>query len=118
MDTVNKVVDAGYKAIWGEQNDNAQTTASNSQTTTTTSTTTTGLTGIESVDKVIDSGKKAIWGDSTEGNQQTTTHGEEPVAGKRGLGTPTDPYDAGNRDGMLFIKYLRHESDYSSEYSN
>lgn len=99
MDTVNRVVDAGYKAIWGEQNGTTenQTTASGSQ-----PTTSTGMTGIESVDKVVDAGKKAIWGESTESQQQTSiTHGEEPVAGKMGLGTATDPYDAGNRDGML-----------------
>ncbi|EED22009.1 solid-state culture expressed protein (Aos23), putative [Talaromyces stipitatus ATCC 10500] len=95
METVNKVVDAGYKAIWGEQNTNEQTTASNSQ-----PTTSTGVTGIQSVDKVVEAGKKAIWGESTTDSQQqtSTSHGEEPVAGKRGLGTATDPYDAGNRD--------------------
>lgn len=100
METVNKVVDAGYKAIWGEQQNtdnttNTQTTASGSQ-----PTTSTGMTGIQSVDKVVEAGKKAIWGESTE-SQQQTPHGEEPVAGKRGLGTATDPYDAGNRDGIL-----------------
>lgn len=98
METVNKVVDAGYKAIWGEQNTdntNSQTTASGSQ-----PTTSTGMTGIPTVDKVVEAGKKAIWGESTESQQQTSL-GEEPVAGKRGLGTATDPYDAGNRDGIL-----------------
>lgn len=101
METVNKVVDAGYKAIWGEQQNtdttNTQTTASGSQTTTST-----GMTGIQSVDKVVEAGKKAIWGESTE-SQQQIPHGEEPVAGKRGLGTATDPYDAGNRDGKLLF---------------
>jgi len=95
METVNKVVDAGYKAIWGEQNTdttNTQTTASGSQ-----PTTSTGMTGIQSVDKVVEAGKRAIWGESTE-SQQQVPHGEEPVAGKMGLGTATDPYDAGNRD--------------------
>lgn len=100
METVNKVVDAGYKAIWGEQNTTTnQTTASGSQ-----PTTSTGMTGIQSVDKVVEAGKKAIWGESTETQQQTSL-GEEPVAGKRGLGTATDPYDAGNRDGMLFSSH-------------
>uniref|UniRef100_A0A093VHN8 3-deoxy-manno-octulosonate cytidylyltransferase n=1 Tax=Talaromyces marneffei PM1 TaxID=1077442 RepID=A0A093VHN8_TALMA len=93
MDAVNKVIEAGKKAIWGKQSTNtanSQTTAGSSQ-----PTTSTGMTGIQSVDKVVEAGKKAIWGDSTE---QQTSHGEEPVAGKMGLGTATDPYDAGNRD--------------------
>ncbi|KAK9642699.1 hypothetical protein HCH54_008137 [Aspergillus fumigatus] len=30
--------------------------------------------------------------------EAATQHGEEPVAGVQGRGTPTDPYDAGNRD--------------------
>jgi hypothetical protein len=112
METVNKVVDAGYKAIWGEQQNtdttNTQKTASGSQTTTST-----GMTGIQSVDKVVEAGKKAIWGESTE-SQQQIPHGEEPVAGKRGLGTATDPYDAGNRDGMLlFLLFLRRDDDVS-----
>jgi hypothetical protein len=88
MDTVNRVVESASKAIWGEQN-GGQATASNSQ----------GMTGIESVDKVVDAGKKAIWGDTAD--QSSSPHGEEPVAGKTGLGTATDPYDAGNRDGMF-----------------
>ncbi|EAW17542.1 uncharacterized protein NFIA_074620 [Aspergillus fischeri NRRL 181] len=30
--------------------------------------------------------------------EAATQHGEEPVSGVQGRGTPTDPYDAGNRD--------------------
>lgn len=56
---------------------------------------------MDTVNRVVDAGYKAIWGESKESQQQTSiSHGEEPVAGKRGLGTATDPYDAGNRDGM------------------
>jgi hypothetical protein len=33
--------------------------------------------------------------------EPATQHGEEPVSGVQGRGTPTDPYDAGNRDGEL-----------------
>lgn len=88
MDTVNRVVETASKAIWGEQDD---TTASNAATASNSHNK--GMTGIESVDRVVNAGKKAIWGE-----QSSTPHGEEPVAGKRGLGTATDPYDAGNRD--------------------
>jgi hypothetical protein len=57
---------------------------------------------MDTVNRVVDAGYKAIWGESKENQQQTSiSHGEEPVAGKRGMGTATDPYDAGNRDGML-----------------
>lgn len=110
METVNKVVDAGYKAIWGEQNTdttNSQMTASGSQ-----PATSTGMTGIQSVDKVVEAGKRAIWGESTE-SQQQVPHGEEPVAGKRGLGTATDPYDAGNRDGMLLFFHFVYTLQWS-----
>lgn len=99
METVNKVVDAGYKAIWGEQD--TDTTASGSQ-----PVTSTGPTGIQSVDKVVEAGKKAIWGEEGTESQQQTSHGEEPVSGTRGLGTATDPYDAGNRDGRLDLTLL------------
>jgi hypothetical protein len=35
--------------------------------------------------------------------------GEEPVSGKMGAGTVTDPYDAGNADGLLFhSSYLQN----------
>ena len=78
METVNRVVDAGYKALWGQ----SDTTPSRPF-------------GTESVNKIIDSGKKAIWGEET----PQIAHGEEPVSGIRGQGTATDPYDAGNRDG-------------------
>lgn len=102
METVNKVVDAGYKAIWGEQStENTANTTTNSQTTASSSqpTTSTGITGIETIDKVVEAGKKAIWGENTESQETTAaSHQVEPVAGKRGLGTATDPYDAGNRD--------------------
>ncbi|KAL1976547.1 hypothetical protein VTN31DRAFT_2829 [Thermomyces dupontii] len=77
METVNRVVDAGYKALWGQ----SDTTPSRPF-------------GTESVNKIIDSGKKAIWGEET----PQIAHGEEPVSGIQGQGTATDPYDAGNRD--------------------
>lgn len=101
---MNKVVDAGYKAIWGEseQTANEQTTASSSQ-----PTTSTGVTGIAAVDKVVEAGKRVIWGEDGEKSQETSqVHGEEPVSGKMGLGTATDPYDAGNREGMPFFSPL------------
>ncbi|KAH8696195.1 hypothetical protein BGW36DRAFT_380417 [Talaromyces proteolyticus] len=88
METVNKVVDAGYRVIWGEEADTA-TGSSNNQTTNQPS----------SLESVIDAGKKALWGTSGRtDSDDTTAHGEEPISGVRGLGTATDPYDAGNRE--------------------
>lgn len=57
---------------------------------------------METVNKVVDAGYKAIWGDNDGTNKP---HGDEPVSGITGTGTATDPYDAGNRDGMLVLKY-------------
>lgn len=53
---------------------------------------------METVNKVVDAGYKAIWG---ENENTASAHGDEPVSGVMGLGTPTDPYDAGNRDGKV-----------------
>lgn len=78
MESVNRVVDAGYKALWG-QNDSTSSRPL----------------GTETVNKIIDSGKKAIWGEQT----PQVAHGEEPISGVQGQGSVTDPYDAGNRDG-------------------
>jgi hypothetical protein len=94
METVNKVVDAGYKALWGEDTGTQQQQHA----------TATGSTADNqsSFNAVVDAGKKALWGNTATGNatseQQSTSHGEEPVSGERGLGTATDPYDAGNRE--------------------
>lgn len=46
--------------------------------------------------------------------EQTVTesaaqHGEEPVSGVQGRGTPTDPYDAGNRDGEFRVQYFHDD---------
>lgn len=101
METVTKVVDAGYKVIWGE--DNSQ------QAPATGSTTASNQSGL---DYVVDAGKKALWGSTTtddaSSEQQKTPHGEEPVSGEQGLGTAMDPYDAGNKEGMpsSYKKYL------------
>lgn len=38
--------------------------------------------------------------------EAATQHGEEPVAGVQGRGTPTDPYDAGNRDGEFRVLFM------------
>ena len=38
--------------------------------------------------------------------QHRQQHGEEPIAGVPGRGTVTDPYDAGNRDGMSLFSLL------------
>ncbi|PKY03556.1 hypothetical protein P168DRAFT_164840 [Aspergillus campestris IBT 28561] len=37
--------------------------------------------------------------------QRRQQHGEEPIAGVPGRGTVTDPYDAGNRDGMSLLLF-------------
>lgn len=68
---------------------------------------------METVKKVIDSASSTVWGvSSTEQQQQhqqqqqqqqeEVQHGDEPLSGIQGQGTATDPYDAGNREGMSF----------------
>lgn len=45
---------------------------------------------METINNVVNSASKAIFGESNE------TAGREPVSGKQGAGTATEPYDAGN----------------------
>ncbi|EPS32462.1 hypothetical protein PDE_07422 [Penicillium oxalicum 114-2] len=54
---------------------------------------------METVNKVVGAATAAIWGEgSSSAQQQSTSHGDEPVSGVQGKGSPDDPYDAGNRD--------------------
>jgi hypothetical protein len=107
METVNKVVDAGYKALWGE--DTGTTTQQQQHATATGSTADNNQSSFNSV---VDAGKKAVWGstatdDAATSEQQSTSHGEEPISGERGLGTAMDPYDAGNREGVSLFLYQK-----------
>jgi hypothetical protein len=106
METVNKVVDAGYKAIWGDCDDSKNVTLQPSQPSGSSKTPVAGnsnITGIESVDKVVNAGKRAIWGPD---NKTDKPHGDEPISGVTGKGTATDPYDAGNRDGTFLFPLI------------
>jgi hypothetical protein len=49
---------------------------------------------METVNKVYHAASHAVWGD------EQNKSGEEPVSGETGQGTATDPYDAGNKEGM------------------
>lgn len=106
MQTVNKVFESGYKAIWGDRNGSQQSGVNGvrSQPDSNSKSNDKGeersnLTGIETVDKAVNAGKRAIWGNSN--NDTNKPHGEEPISGVTGKGSATDPYDAGNRDGMF-----------------
>lgn len=46
--------------------------------------------------------------DSAKQEQHRQQHGEEPISGVPGRGTVTDPYDAGNRDGMSLLLLSSH----------
>lgn len=101
METVNKVVDAGYKVLWGEDTQHATAAGS------------TAASNQSGFNYVVDAGKKALWGstatDDASSEQQRTPHGEEPVSGEQGLGTAMDPYDAGNREGMPPISIFKEK---------
>lgn len=58
---------------------------------------------METVNKYVTAASTAIWGQDGQPNatQVVDQHGEEPLSGVQGKGEPTDPYDAGNRDGQL-----------------
>lgn len=58
---------------------------------------------METVNKYVTAASTAIWGQDGQLNatQVVDQHGEEPLSGVQGKGEPTDPYDAGNRDGQL-----------------
>lgn len=53
---------------------------------------------METVNKYVNAASTVIWGDNN--SLQAQQHGEEPISGVQGRGRATDPYDAGNRDGM------------------
>lgn len=59
-----------------------------------------GVTVMETVNRALGAVSRYIWG-AGGSKQQREQHGEEPLSGVTGKGTGTDPYDAGNRDGML-----------------
>lgn len=94
METVSRVVDAGYNALWGDTQQQQQHA------------TATGSSARSGLEYVVEAGKKALWGTTPSppppetAEQQTTSHGEEPVSGEQGAGTAMDPYDAGNREGI------------------
>lgn len=56
---------------------------------------------METVNKYVSAASTALWGDNNSPNAQQIAeqHGEEPISGVQGTGAPTDPYDAGNRQG-------------------
>ncbi|CRG90661.1 hypothetical protein PISL3812_07705 [Talaromyces islandicus] len=111
MDTVNKVVDAGYKALWGEGA--AQQQQQQQQHATATGSTDNQQSSFNSM---VDAGKKAIWGDTSD--QQKTPHGDEPVSGEQGLGTAMDPYDAGNREEEEAVPYPAGSNSHVTEQRN
>lgn len=57
---------------------------------------------METVNKVYHAASHAVWGEEDEERKS----GEEPVSGETGQGTATDPYDAGNMEGMGSLSYF------------
>lgn len=57
---------------------------------------------METVNKYVTAASTVIWGHDGQPNatQVLGQHGEEPLSGVQGKGEPTDPYDAGNREGQ------------------
>lgn len=96
METVSKLVDAGYKAIWGPDTRTEVQHDERRQSEDHQSKETSGVASTPSI-KVIDAGKQSLW-PGTSNMNIPHAEGEEPVSGVTGKGTSTDPYDAGNRD--------------------
>lgn len=59
---------------------------------------------METVNKYVNAASTVIWGGDN--SPQAQQHGEEPISGVQGRGRATDPYDAGNRDGMYNLKHM------------
>lgn len=57
---------------------------------------------METVNKVYHAASHAVWG------EEHDQSGEEPVSGKTGQGTATDPYDAGNMEGTETLPLSCH----------
>jgi len=101
METVSKLVDAGYKAIWGDVDTRTEVQHDERRQSEDQSKKTSGVASTPSI-KVIDAGEQSLW-PGTSNMNIPHAEGEEPVSGVTGKGTSTDPYDAGNRDGMSHI---------------
>jgi hypothetical protein len=57
---------------------------------------------METITRAVQNTSDAFWKEveSLQGTgQEQQQHGEEPIAGVQGKGTPSDPYDSGNKDG-------------------
>lgn len=63
---------------------------------------------METVNKYVNAASTVIWGEGT--SPQAQQHGEEPISGVQGKGRATDPYDAGNRDGMYNLNMYLYTS--------
>ncbi|OXV08591.1 hypothetical protein Egran_03646 [Elaphomyces granulatus] len=96
METVSKLVDAGYKAIWGDVDTRTEVQHDERRQSEDQSKKTSGVASTPSI-KVIDAGEQSLW-PGTSNMNIPHAEGEEPVSGVTGKGTSTDPYDAGNRD--------------------
>ena len=94
METVSKLVDAGYKAIWGPGDTDSRTKVHDERRDR--SKKTSGIASTANNIKAVDAGEWSLVPQS-----HNIPHGEEPLSGVTGKGTGTDPYDAGNRDGMF-----------------
>lgn len=55
---------------------------------------------MDTVNRVYHAASHAVWG------EEEAKSGEEPVSGETGKGTATDPYDAGNMEGMKCNNFL------------
>lgn len=67
---------------------------------------------METVNKYVNAASTVIWGDDN--SPQAQQHGEEPISGVQGRGRATDPYDAGNRDGMYDL--TKHMFIYNPQF--
>jgi hypothetical protein len=128
METVSKLVDAGYKAIWGPGDVDTRTEVQHDERRQSEdqSKETSGVASTPSI-KVIDAGKQSLW-PGTSNMNIPHAEGEEPVSGVTGKGTSTDPYDAGNRDeqpeappidiGDARTQAVEHQTEGNSVASN
>lgn len=57
---------------------------------------------METIKSVLGLGGSVPPSDPEPGPAQKDLSGQEPISGKQGAGTATDPYDAGNADGAWF----------------
>jgi hypothetical protein len=96
METVSKLVDAGYKAIWGPGDTDSKTEVHDERRDQ--SKETSSIASTANI-KAVEAGEWSIVPEQLQSHN--IPHGEEPLSGVTGKGTSTDPYDAGNRDGMF-----------------